>query len=261
MIKLNKKITCVIPARLKSSRFPKKILALLAGKSLMQWVWEAANKTELFHNILFAIDSKETANVINRFGGKYVMTSEKCTTGTDRLIELVSIKNIKSDIFVCWQCDEPFITKKMILQLLQSCSYDNADVWTLKKQISICEELTSPNVVKVVCNTENFALYFSRSPVPHYNFDKISKKSYLPEGSHFKHIGIYAYTANALKKIASMQRCLLEKIESLEQLRFLYNGLTIKVHETDQAVLGIDTPEDLKMAEKFIKKYKIEKQN
>ncbi len=254
---LNKKITCIIPARLKSSRFPKKILAPIAGKPLVQWVWEAANKTNLFNNVLFAIDSQETASTILQFGGKYIMTSEKCATGTDRLVEIVSSKAIESDIWVNWQCDEPFITKKMIQQLLQSCDNDDADIWTLKKQISTNEEFTSPNVTKVVCDIKNLALYFSRYPIPYLQLDETQKSAYFKGNSHFKHIGIYAYRASTLKRIASMPVCATEKAEKLEQLRFLYNGLKIKVHETDQDILGIDTPEDLKMAEKFVTQYKI----
>jgi len=254
---LNKKITCIIPARLKSSRFPKKILALLAGKPLIQWVWEATNKTNLFNNVLFAIDSQETANAILQFGGKYIMTSEKCATGTDRLVEVVSSKTIESDIWVNWQCDEPFITKKMIQQLLQSCDSDDADIWTLKKRILNNEELSSPNTPKVVCNAKNFALYFSRCPIPYHRLDGIQKRSYFRGNTYFKHIGIFAYKTSTLKEIASMPECSPEKAEKLEQLRFLYNGLKIKVHETDQNILGIDTPEDLKMAEKFITQHQI----
>ncbi len=242
------KIACVIPARLQSSRFPKKILALLAGKPLLGWVWEAANNTKMFSNVLFAIDSQETANVIEKFNGKYIMTSQDCASGTDRLIEVMNSKIIDADIWVNWQCDEPFITKKMISCLLRSSEKDGADIWTLKKQIKTDKEINSSNIVKVVCDKNNFALYFSRHSIPFYRTGDIEE-----EKQFYKHVGIYAYSKDALQKIASMQKCYLEMAEKLEQLRFLYNGLSIKVHKTNQDTIGIDHLEDLKKAEKYIK--------
>jgi 3-deoxy-manno-octulosonate cytidylyltransferase (CMP-KDO synthetase) len=247
---MNKKIACIIPARLNSSRFPEKILSTIGGKPLMQWVFEAANKTKIFDCVLFAIDSQQAANLIKKFNGKYIMTSQKCVSGTDRLIEVMNSKIINADIWVNWQCDEPFITKKMITQLLKTNQEDNADVWTLKKQIINKEEIESENVVKVVCDSKNFALYFSRHAIPFKRENIVSK-------NYFKHIGIYAYTTDALKKISCMKQCHIEKMEKLEQLRFLYNGLKIKVNTTNQQTIGIDHKVDLQKAEIFIKTFKI----
>ena len=241
-----KKIVCIIPARLNSSRFEKKLLKKILNKPILQWVWEAANQTTFFKEIVFAIDSEETANVIKSFGGKYLMTSQNCKSGTDRLIEIMHSGRVEADIWVNWQGDEPFITPQMIATLLQSCHKDKADVWTLKKIIEQKEEITSPNFAKVVCDIEDFALYFSRSPIPYYRDKDI-------EEIYYKHVGIYAFSTNALRKIAQMKHSYLEDAEKLEQLRFLHHKLDIKVHETDQEVIGIDTPQDLQRAEKYAK--------
>jgi 3-deoxy-manno-octulosonate cytidylyltransferase (CMP-KDO synthetase) len=240
-----KKIVCIIPARLKSTRFPRKALADLSGKPLIQWVWEAARRVELFDEVAFAIDSHETARVIEHFGGNYFMTSEACPSGTDRLIELMQRKLIDADIWVNWQGDEPFINQKMIQDLLQSCD-EPCDIWTLKKKIIQPDEIASPNVSKVVCDAQGFALYFSRHAIPYYRD--------TPKNEYYKHIGLYAFSREALQKIAQLKPCALEEAEQLEQLRFLYHRLRIRVHETDREVMGIDLPEHLDKALAFLSK-------
>jgi len=240
-----KKIACIIPARLKSTRFPEKILCTLANKPLLQWVWQAASKTTFFSDVIFAIDSEKTAQLIKNFGGKYLMTSKECKSGTDRLIEIMHSGKIKADIWVNWQGDEPFITPQMIQTLLQSCHKDTADVWTLKKLITKKEDINSPQTAKVVCDVDGFALYFSRSTIPYYRDQTPDKKIY------YKHVGIYAYTTKALQKIAHLGQSDLEQAEKLEQIRFLQNKISIKVHETNQEVIGIDTPQDLQNAEQY----------
>lgn len=243
------KIVCVIPARLESSRFKHKMLKSLNGKPLLQWVWEAAINTKLFSDVVFAIDSKEVEDVINRFNGKSIMTSKSCASGTDRLVELFTQKKIEGDIWVNWQGDEPFIHKEMVENLLQTCGSDRADIWTLKKKTSSQEEINNPNIAKIVSDHEGYVLYFSRSPIPFYrdpspDNDKI----------YFKHIGIYAYTQEALKKISNLPTSVyLEEAEKLEQLRFLYFGLKVRAHETFHDVFGIDLPEHLIEAEKRLK--------
>ncbi len=242
----NKKVVCVIPARLKSSRFPRKILALLGEKPLIQWVWESAIKIPFFDEVVFAIDSEETAEVIQGFGGKYYMTSIDCEVGTDRLVELQSRGLVQGDIWVNWQADEPFISEKMLSDLLISFGSDEADVWTLKTQIVDEEQIKDPNLPKVVCDAKGFALYFSRSPIPYYRNLEGNEKKY------FKHIGLYAYSKEALEHISRMEPCLLAKAESLEQLRFLSHGLKIRVNETAEETIGIDLPEHLTAAEQYI---------
>lgn len=240
-------IACVIPARLKSTRFPRKMLASLAGKPLLQWVWEAAKEVPLFDTVAFAIDSPETASLIESFGGTYYMTSPECRSGTMRLAELQSSGKIKADIWVNWQGDEPFIHTAMIEDLLQSID-DGNDIWTLKKKVSCLEGITSPHIAKVITDSRGCALYFSRSTIPFHR--DIAPK----EDSFFKHIGIYAFTSDALVKISCLKPSFLEEAEQLEQLTFLYHGLKLRVHETEHDVFGIDLPEHLVKAEQVLAK-------
>lgn len=234
------KTVCVIPARLASSRFPKKVLSMLGEKPMLQWIWEGALSAEMFDEIAFAIDDQETARLIDSFGGTYHMTCPECLSGTDRLIELQQKGVMKGDIWVNWQGDEPFIQKEMIENLLQSVDED-CDIWSLRKEIDNEEEIEDPNVVKVVTDCQDRALYFSRSPIPY-------DREALEEVSYYKHIGIYAYTNAAIEKISTLSPSSLELAEGLEQLRFLENGLTIQVHETAHESLGIDVPADLARA-------------
>ena len=234
------KIVCVIPARLASSRFPKKVLAMLGEKPMLQWVWEAASGVDLFDDVAFAIDDSETARLIDSFEGKHFMTSPDCPSGTDRLIELQSEGKMQGDIWVNWQGDEPFIHLEMIENLLQTTD-EAYDIWSLRKEIEREEDIEDPNVVKVVTDPQDRALYFSRSPIP-YDRDGLEDVTY------YKHVGIYAYTADALKQISTLSPSLLERAEGLEQLRFLENGMNIQVHETAHDSLGIDIPEDLARA-------------
>lgn len=235
-------VTCIIPARLASKRFPQKILARLGGKPLIQWVYEAASRITHFHEVIIAVDAEETRAVVEGFGARALMTSLKCQSGTDRLIELVEKRKLKADILVNWQGDEPFISSEMIDDLLQTAGRDDCSIWTLCKLV---EEAESPHTVKVVLNHAREALYFSRSPIPY--FRDSNKKMY------FQHIGLYAYTTHALQKIATLPRSPLEEAEQLEQLRFLQGGLKIKVHQTTQEIFGIDIPEHLERAKLLLR--------
>lgn len=239
-----KKIICVIPARLASSRFPKKILADLNGKTLLQTTYEAAKAVEYFDQVVIAIDADETADCIERFGGAYFYTDVRCENGTQRLIELQKKGIIEGDIWVSWQADEPFITKTMIFDLLQTCDEQGVDVWTLKEEILF--EENDPNCCKVVCDHRGFALYFSRSPIPFYR----DLKGMQP---YERHVGLYAYTSHALALIGDMGECGLEQAEMLEQLKFLFYGLKVFVRKTCEKSLGIDLPHHLELAEKFLK--------
>jgi len=239
----------MIPARLLSSRFPKKILATLGGKPLLQWVWESAIATQSFDEVVIAVDAEETADLVRSFGGRCIMTSPLCLSGTDRLVELVQTSKIDGDIFVNWQGDEPFIHREMIDDLLQSVHEEGADVWTLKKKIECVEQVTSIQYAKVVTDAEGYALFFSRSPIPCYR-DALDVEKTI----YYKHVGIYAFTKGAILRMATLAPCALELAEQLEQLRFLYHALKIKVHETCHEVQGIDLPEHLSMAEELIRK-------
>ncbi len=242
-----KKIACVIPARLRSTRFPKKMLCNLRGKPLLQWVWEAAKAIPVFDEVVIAVDAEETAQLVADFGGKCLMTSEHCPSGSDRLAEIFSRGLLDADIWVNWQGDEPFICEQMIADLLQSCDDDESDLWTLKKKIMDPEEANNPHFAKVACDRHGFAMYFSRSQIPFYR-----DISDFPKKELYKHVGLYAYTRKALKKILNLAPCPLEIAEQLEQLRFLYNNLRIRVHETEYEVFGIDLPEHLAKAETHV---------
>ncbi|MCF7799545.1 3-deoxy-manno-octulosonate cytidylyltransferase [Candidatus Babeliales bacterium] len=242
----NKKIACVIPARLGSTRFAEKMLKSILDKPILQWVWQAANSIEFFDDIIIGTDSKKIADLVQSFGGKYIMTSQDCASGTDRVIEVMKSEKINADIWVNWQGDEPFITKSMISCLLQDCNDCNVDLWSLRKKIIKSQDINSSNIAKVVCDNNNFALYFSRSTIPFYR-DSNENNIY------YKHVGIYAFTTQALHKISNLEQSDLEMAEKLEQLRFLQNGLCIKMHETNEEVIGIDTVQDLENAINYAK--------
>jgi len=252
-MKQNKKIVCIIPARLDSKRFPRKILSTLYGKPLLAWIWQAAKRVALFDEVWFAIDSPEAAAVIQSFGGSFVMTSLACQSGTDRLVELATQGKIQADVWVNWQGDEPFINEEMIETLLQSIDCSTQHLWTLKKCIEHAHEITSPKVAKVVCNKQGDALYFSRAPIPFFR-DEVDVNALVAKRVYYKHVGLYAYTTQALHAIASLGHSVLEDAEKLEQLRFLDYQLSLKVHETTHDVFGIDTPEDLQRAEQEMRR-------
>ena len=243
-----KKIICVIPARLRSSRFPRKMLALLSGKPLIQRAWEGALKVPFFDEVVLAIDSEEVAKVVESFGGRYIMTSPECPNGTARLVEIQQKGLLKGDVWVNWQGDEPFLSARVISDLLQSCETSEADVWTLKTLLEDEDKILDPNFCKVVSDKEGRALYFSRSPIPYVRDEGQSRKV-------FRHVGLYAYSDSALKKISTMNSCEIEEAEMLEQLRFLFYGLNVQVHETKEDSIGIDTPDQLAFAERFMKKH------
>ena len=196
--------------------------------------------------MVFAIDSVETARVIEGFGGEYEMTSVRCRNGTERLIELQEHRRISADIWVNWQADEPFLSEAMLRQLLETCDRGKIDVWTLRKRIIEPEDIGSPHVVKVVCDEAGRALYFSRLPIPHY-------PQGVDEKIYYKHCGLYAYTDAALAKIATLSPSYLAEAERLEQLTFLAHGLSIFVQETEHEMLGVDLPEHLAAAERRLR--------
>lgn len=232
---MKKKIACIIPARLASTRFPKKILAKLGSKTLLEHVWDQVKSCPQFDEAYFAIDSQEAASILDAIKAPYYMTSSDLPNGTHRIIASLDHSKSSADIIVNWQADEPFIHKEMIDDLLQGAEKEG-DIWTLKKEAKL-EEIHSPNVVKVVSDRFQKALYFSRSPIP---FDRT--KTNPPT---YKHIGLYAYSRRALSLIKNFTTTPLAEAESLEQLQFLENGLSIYAYPTIYETQGIDTPEDL----------------
>lgn len=245
-----KKIACVIPARLASTRFPQKVLATIQGKPILQWIWESASTMPFFDSVQFAVDAEATYALVQSFGGKAFYTDVRCSSGTDRLCQLHNEAKVAADIWVNWQGDEPFINQTLIEDLLQSIEQENTDVWTLKRKIDSAEDLVSQHIAKVVTDLQDRALYFSRSVIP-YCFEGEPKPDY------FQHIGIYAFTSNALKIITQLAPSKKEQAERLEQLRFLAHGLTIRVHETCQTTLGIDLPSHIALAEQLAANFSV----
>lgn len=237
---MSKIIRCIIPARLGSTRLEKKILLPLDGKSMLQRVYEQAKCYPFFSSVTLAIDSDETRKVVEDFGAEFVMTDKSHANGTSRVIEAAKKIPCEADIWVNWQADEPFISNTMLDKLLFSIDDESVDIWTLKKKVKFCD--ANENVVKVVTDLNNNALYFSRHNIP------FSKEPDLL----FKHIGIYAYTNKALDLIEKMQVSPLERSEKLEQLTFMYNGLRVRVHETYIDSFGVDTLEDHEKAQDLI---------
>lgn len=237
------KIICVIPARLKSTRFPKKILCDLLGKPLLVWVYEAAKATGFFDQIVFAIDSIETKNLLEKHGLPYHMTPEDLDSGTARLAYLCQNHLEKADLWVNWQADEPLISQKMIQDLLQVAKNTQADVYTLKKYLESEAEVHSKHICKVVSDKRDRALYFSRSALPASRDGKeIFQKM-------FKHVGLYAYPESTLKTFFDLEACPYEEDEKLEQIRFLFNGLHVALGLTQEDAFGIDLEEHVKIAE------------
>ena len=230
----------VIPARLGSTRLSQKVLLDICGKPMIQHVWEAAKKAKVLDDVIIATDNEAVVNIAKRFGAKAVLTSIDHSSGTDRVTEVVNPLDVR--VVVNIQGDEPLIQPSMINELATAL-LDNPNIVmaTLAKRITDENEIQDPNIVKVVLDKENFALYFSRAPIPH---NREPKKGFLTE-SHYKHIGIYAYTKDFLFTFANMPQSRLEQIEKLEQLRVLENGYKIKVIETKFQTKSVDVESDL----------------
>ncbi|MDH5396553.1 MAG: 3-deoxy-manno-octulosonate cytidylyltransferase [Cyclobacteriaceae bacterium] len=231
-------ITGIIPARYGSTRFPGKALADIRGKSMIQRVYEQAIKT--LHRVVVATDDQRIADHVKNFG-EVVMTGVHHQSGTDRCAEVIEKLAIHSGYIINIQGDEPFIQPEQI-QALSLVLDGFTEIATLIKKAEDVDELENPNVVKVVINNRNEALYFSRHKIP---FVRQNSGSQENSPVYYKHLGVYAYRTDVLSEIASLKSSMLEKAESLEQLRWLENGYKIKVVETNTETVGIDTPADL----------------
>lgn len=228
------RVVGVIPARLNSSRLPRKVLLPIAGKPMIYWVYMNVVKSPLLHSVVIATDSREVADICAELRIPSIVTGSH-PTGTDRLFEVT--RKTDADIYVNVQGDEPTVNVEHIRLLVQPLIDDqNLRVSTLCVEISN-DEAANPNAVKVVKSISNKALYFSRSPIP-YNTSESNKQP------HFKHIGLYAYRRDALSYFHTLNQTPLELSESLEQLRLLENGETIYVATTNFDTIGIDTQAD-----------------
>jgi len=230
------KITAIIPSRYNSNRFPGKPLKDICGKTMVQRVYEQVKKVNLIDIVIIATDDQRILNEVKKFKGKVVMTSKNHKTGTDRLVEVA--KKIDSDIIVNVQGDEPLIKPSVIESAIEPLLLDNTlEMCTLKHLIKDEEKINNPNVVKVITDKNNNAIYFSRSKIP---FARNSKKF-----KYYKHIGLYVYRKDFLLDYDNMDPTPLEKQESLEQLRLIENGYKIRVIETKYNSIGVDTKKDL----------------
>ncbi len=237
------KAAVVIPARYGSTRFPAKVLAKLAGKSIIQRVWEKAVASGV-EDVIVAVDDERVASVVRDFGGKAVMTSPNHPSGSDRIHEASA--SLDSDIIINVQGDEPLIPSSVIAELAEIMKKNPAlEMATVAVPCLRKEVESNPNIVKLVMTKDNYAMYFSRSMIP-----------YLREGGSettvYRHWGIYAYRKTTLAKFVSLPEGDYEKCEKLEQLRAMENGIRIYVHVSNLESIGIDTPEDLEKAEKYI---------
>jgi 3-deoxy-manno-octulosonate cytidylyltransferase (CMP-KDO synthetase) len=233
----------IIPARYASTRFPGKPLVNIAGKSMIQRVYEQAKKCAQLSEVMVATDDNRIFEHVLNLGGKAVMTSSTHQSGTDRCAEVAG-KHPEYDVIINIQGDEPYIDPEQISKLISCFNDTDTQIATLIKKISNEQELHNVNSPKVIINKNSEAIYFSRSPLPHIRSQE--PQNWLQHFTYYKHIGIYGYRADVLKQITKLPVSPLEKAESLEQLRWVENGYKIKVAETEIETIAIDTPEDLK---------------
>ena len=236
----------IIPARYASTRFPGKPLAMIQGKPMIQHVYERVSQMAQLTDAIVATDDDRIMDCVSAFGGKVMMTANTHKSGTDRCGEVVKKlleQGLHPDVVINIQGDEPSVEHTQIEQLIRCFDDASVQIATLKKKIRSNDELLSPNAVKVVCDTNDNALYFSRFSIPYQR--GIEQNLWLENHDYYKHIGIYAYRSETLLKLITLQQSELEKCESLEQLRWLDNGFKIRVKETNHENIAIDTPEDL----------------
>ncbi len=242
------KILGIIPARYASSRFPGKPLALIAGKPMIQHVFEKVAKK--LDYVVVATDDERIFDAVGKFGGTAIMTSEKHKSGTERCLEALEKfelqKNIGFDIVINVQGDEPLISPDVIHLLIGAFETEETQIATLANERFYSDELKNPNLVKLTLSKNGYARYFSRSLIP---FVRNEQDKNLVK--FYTHIGIYAYRTNVLKKICNLPETNTEIAEKLEQNRWLENDFRIKVVLTDYKTIGVDTPEDLEKVKEF----------
>ena len=236
----------LIPARYASTRFPGKPLALLGGKPVIQRVYEQV--TSVLDDACVATDDERIYNCVKEFGGKVVMTRTNHKSGTDRIEEAIEKIGGDYDVIVNIQGDEPFIQRSQIETVCSCFDDEETQIATLGKPFTSMDAVANPNSPKIVVDNNNFAMYFSRSIIPFVRGKE--QTEWLDHYPFLKHLGIYAYRREVLRKITQLPQSSLEIAESLEQLRWLQNGFKIKVGLTDIETVGIDTPEDLERAER-----------
>ena len=240
------RIVGIIPARYASTRFEGKALADLCGKPMIQHVYEKATRASSLDDVVIATDDERIFDTVKDFGGQVVMTSPAHPSGTDRIAEVAHFLDV--EVVVNIQGDEPLIHPAMIDEVVAPFMADpSIVVSTLKRRIDSEAQYKNPNIVKVVTDSDGFALYFSRSPLPY-----VKSGDWTSDLQAYLHVGLYAYRKQFLLKYAQMPPSFLERTEGLEQLRILESGYRIKVPETNYVSIGVDTLEDLNVAREIL---------
>ncbi len=243
------KFIAIIPARYASTRFPGKPLAMLGGKPVIQRVYEQA--ISVLGEAYVATDDERIFKTVTDFGGKAVMTRTDHKSGTDRIEEAVEKLATDADVIINIQGDEPFVQASQLQALMQLFDDPETQIGTLGKTFENMEAVDNPNSPKIVCDRRGFALYFSRSVIPHVRGKE--RAEWIEHFPYLKHLGLYAYRREVLREVTQLPQTPLELAESLEQLRWLENGYRIRVGLTDVETVGIDTPADLERAEEFLR--------
>ncbi len=240
----------VIPARWGSTRLPGKSLLSLAGKPLVQWVFERARLARHLDDLVVATDDQRISDAVEKFGAQAVMTRSDHPSGTDRIAEAAAARS--ADLVVNIQGDEPLIDPELIDRLiLTMLAEPDTRMATAAVPMQQDEQLHNPAIVKVVCDVNGCALYFSRAPVPYHREDPRR----IIAGNHLRHLGLYAYRADFLRRFVAEPPCFMERIEQLEQLRALYLGFRIRVVTGADAGVAVDTPEDVPVAEAALRRH------
>ncbi len=237
------KIGAIIPARYESSRFRGKPLAKISGISMIERVYRQVLKSEKFEEIIVATDSNLIAEEVDKFNGKFVITSSDCSSGTERVWEVLKDSDLDSAINI--QGDEPLISEKLISEIYVRLEQSGDPVVTAAYFNESLDDFNSVNVVKSVFDANGNALYFSRSPIPGQQLSGFS--------GFYHHVGIYGYTRDALSSFFNLPPSKMEQMEKLEQLRFIENGINICVLKTDYRSIGVDVPQDIEKIEKLLK--------
>lgn len=247
-------ILAVIPARYQSQRFPGKPLVNIGDRTMVQRVFEAAKSCPAFDRVIVATENEKIADCVRAFGGEVELTADTHETGTDRIAE-VAARHLEYDVVVNVQGDQPFIRANMLNQLVApylaaaAQAAELPEMTTLACPLDLSKDLDNPNVAKVICDRNDNALYFSRSPIPYFR-QQLAAPVY-------HHLGLYAFRADFLAKYTQLEATPLEQCESLEQLRVLEHGYRIRVCQTETAIIEINTPEDLITAQSLIAEGKL----
>lgn len=255
MARLLPSVTVVIPARYGSSRFPGKPLVKLAGKPMIQHVYERAMACRSVNEVLVATDDERIKQAVEQFGGRAIIMAGEYRTGTDRVAAVARM--FAGECFVDLQGDEIPMNPELLSDLIDPFLQSGAEMGTLKRRMDATDDLQNPAIVKVVTDTRGYALYFSRAPIPLVRDDPSRR---VVSGLHYIHLGVYIYTKETLLRFAGMNTGMLEDAEKLEQLRALENGVRVRVWDTQYASLRIDTPEDVPEAEEKLQQYESLKQ-